>query len=122
MKVILLLALLALPLPAQSTALGRGLFSAFDVWRERQRWIPAWIDDRPEKTWLLHGAFTEIGGYALSRVTPMSFRRGRQTIAAFYVLRELYNVAAEGNRAYGDAFMDALVPVAAASLRVEVRF
>lgn len=109
---------------AQSTLPGRSLFSAVDVWREQQRWLPAWLDDEDWKTWAWHGAITEGAGYALSRVTPMSFRRGRQVLAGFYVARELYNIAAERNHKYGDASMDALVPllVAVSAFRVEVRF
>lgn len=96
------------------------MFSAVDVWREHQRWLPAWLDDEDWKTWGWHGALTEAGGYTLSKVTPMSFRRGRQVVAAFYVARELYNIAAEQNHKYGDAAMDALVPIAVAALRVRV--
>jgi hypothetical protein len=118
----LLITTCAVPMYGQSTVAGRGFFSAIDVWRERQRWLPSWLDDTPAKTWAWHGALTEAGGYGLSKVSPMSFRRGRQLVAAFYVARELYNVVAEGNRKYSDAAMDALVPVAVATLRVRVEF
>ena len=105
-----------------TTAQWTEFFNAFDVWREKQRWLPAWLDDRDEKTWAWHGALTEAGGYGLSKLTPMSFRRGRQTVAVFYVVREVYNWKAEGNRKRLDSVMDALVPLAVASLRVQVRF
>lgn len=111
----------------QSTPVGRGFFSAFDVFWEKQQARNPWlrqIDNADWKSWLVHGAVTEVAGYGLSKATPMSFRRGRQVLAAFYVARELYNIACEGNRKYGDAFMDAAVPAAVAvgALRVQVRF
>lgn len=110
---------------AQSTTAGRYFFSAFDVWWERQQARNPWlreIDNTDAKSWLVHGTLTEFAGYALSKVTPVSFRRGRQIMAAFYVTREVYGVAAEHNRKRLDPLMDALVPVAVAVGRIEVRF
>lgn len=117
------LALVASLAQAQSTPLGRGVFSAFDVaWERIQRHNP-WlqrIDNTDAKTWLCHGALTYGGGVAIDALTPASRRTALWIMAAFYVAREVYNVTAEGNRKYGDAFMDAAVPIGVAALRLRV--
>lgn len=117
MRYALALLLLASPLAAQDK-----LFNGLDGWRERQRWLPASLDNTDAKTWFWHGVITEAGGYALSKVTPLSFRRSRQVVALFYVARELHNLRSTHSKT--DAVMDALVPIAVATLNVrfEVRF
>lgn len=129
MRILLLVAvLLSLSLLAPDVAdaqqaarntLGK-VFNGFDGWRERQRWLPAWLDDKDWKTWCWHGAITVAGGYGISLVTPLSPRGGRMVFAAFYVARELYNVY--DRRRLGmplkplDHFMDAGVPVTLAAI------
>lgn len=124
-RLVLAIVLLSLPMGAhaQSTALGRNLFSAFDVWWEHQQARNPWlrqIDNTDAKTWLLHGAITALGGYTIGKLTPLSTKAGLRIMATFYVTRELYNISVEGNHKYGDATMDALVPLMVATLRVQV--
>lgn len=121
----LLLAASAVPATAQSTTLGRGFFSAGDVAWERIKARNPWLqhlDDTDAKTWAMHGALTYVGGRAIQATTPLSFTTGLRIVAAFYVARELYNITAEHDPANLDSAMDALVPIAVATLRVRVRF
>jgi hypothetical protein len=45
--------------------------------------------------------------------------QGLTLMVAFYVFREAWNILHEGNRKYGDAFMDAAVPMLAVLLWIQ---
>lgn len=105
---------------AQSTVLGRNIFSVVDVTWERLQARNPWmyqLDNRPWKTWLIHGALTVTGGQVIAAATPLTARQGRIIVAAFYVVREAYNIGVEKNRRYGDALGDVALPILVARWR-----
>lgn len=63
----------------------------FDRWRERQLWLPAWLDDTPPKTWAWHAAIAVSVGAAIGWVTPLSVPEGMRFMVALYFVRELAN-------------------------------
>lgn len=96
------------------------VFSGFDILWERVQSHNHWlyqIDNKDWKTWILHGAITYAGGSLLNKVTPLSSQNGRRVVASFYFIRELNNITLEGNKKWGDAFMDALTPALVAEIR-----
>lgn len=60
-----------------------------DRWRERQKWLPAWLDDTDPKTWFWHSAISVGGGYALAAITPMGPATGMRVFVAAYFVREV---------------------------------
>lgn len=70
-------------------------FEALDRWRERQRWLPAWLDDRPWKTWLWHGAIALAVGalvWAVTALPAVPFVWGARLGYTLYAWREYRNV------------------------------
>lgn len=58
------------------------LLNALDRWRERQRWIPAWLD----------AAITVVVGTLIGWALPtMSVTQGRWFMVGVYFVRELLN-------------------------------
>lgn len=121
----LLLAVLLLagaPLQAQSTAFGKILYAPDRWWSsalEHNPWMRT-LDDTEEKSAALTGVVVEAGGYALSKVTPMSFRRGRQVVAAMYVLRAAYGLSSGETKRYRAHAKHVAVASAVALLRVQI--
>lgn len=68
------------------------LLNALDRWRERQRWLPASLDDAAWKTWLWHSAVTAAGGYAIQALTPLDASAGLRLMVGVYFVREVLNV------------------------------
>lgn len=110
----------------------------FDRWRERQKWIPAWLDNRPWKSWFItHTGLTLLVGVLVSLIFSMvasfftghlefsrvGFKTGTRLMVAMYIVREIIN--ARDIQKYGrldgdiytytpnylDHVMDALVPL-----------
>lgn len=78
---------------------------AFDRWRERQAWLPVWLDDTDPKTWAWHGFITAVAGFALSgSVWLLTWalplvqsllvhpRWGAGAASILYLIREVLNV------------------------------
>lgn len=124
LAVAVVLALVARGLRAQSTAFGKVLYAP-DRWWAALQAHNAWmqhLDNTEEKSAASSGLVVEAAGYGLSKLTPMSFRRGRQAVAAMYALRAVYGLASgETNRSRAHVKHLAAVS-AAAFLHVEVRF
>lgn len=95
----------------------------FDLWRQRQLWLPAWLDDKDWKTWCWHAVFTVGVGllfYALGRLVlgqwvPILLIVGAWGMVAYYGIWE-YRVRQFEGWGYKrlDGFMDVLLPVIAA--------
>lgn len=122
--VVLLVTTCAVPALAQSTAFGRLLYAPDRWWTAVQVHNP-WtreIDNTEEKSAATSGVITELGGYALSKVTPLSFRHGRQAVASLYVLRAAYGLSSGETKRYRAHIKHITAVSAAAFLHVEVRF
>lgn len=101
------------------------IFSGFDDWRERQAWLPAWLDDRPWKSWIWHSIIALVVGAVLgiplhllvpSRSFCWAWTASAYGVVMFYLIRETYNIFGEHNTRYLDAMMDWLVPFLAVTL------
>lgn len=44
-----------------------------DRWRERQAWLPAWLDNADWKTWLWHAAIAVLAGHVVAVVVFGAF-------------------------------------------------
>lgn len=111
-------------LEAQSTAIGKVLYAP-DRWWTSALVHNAWLhrlDDTEEKSALCTGAVTELGGYALATVTPMSFRRGRQLVAAIYALRAAYGLSAGETNRYRAHLKHVMAAALVAGVRMEFRW
>lgn len=84
------------------------MFDCLDRFRERQAWLPAWLDDAHWKTWLWHGAFTALGGMVGGPLLAT-------VIAAGYGIREFGNVQElrkeQKELVPVDHVMDVLIPM-----------
>lgn len=89
----------------------RAFFQAFDNWRERQAWLPAWLDDKAWKTWLWHSAICVVLGLVLSLLPMISVHLGMRLMVLYYGARESWGILVDGNKRYVDAAMDVLVPL-----------
>ena len=121
---LLALLLIAAPLGAQSTAIGKILYAPDRWWTAVQvhnPWTRA-IDDTEEASAASSGVVTELGGYGLSKVTSLSFRRGRQAVAAVYALRAVYGLASGETGRYRAHLKHLTAVSAVAFLRIQVRF
>lgn len=67
-------------------------FEGLDRFRERQRWIPAWIDRHDWQTWLWHAAITLTLASLLAWATPIPFAWCGRLFYALYAWREVRNV------------------------------
>lgn len=71
-------------------------FDAADEWRERQKWLPAWLDNTDPKTWFWHAALTLAGAWSLAWLTahipPIPFVWAGRLFYALYAWREYRNV------------------------------
>lgn len=91
-------------------------FNAFDRWRERQPWIPAWLDNADWKTWLLHAVITVALGQLLGWALPfVDGALGMRFMVVVYLVRELVNIAELRRQGLQlkpiDHVMDVLVPL-----------
>lgn len=99
--------------------------NAFDRWRERQLWIPAWVDNADWKSWLLHALITVVLGQLIAWALPLvDGALGMRLMVAVYLIRELVNVG-ELRRAKLppkplDHVMDVLVPLIVVELIVRM--
>src|SRR5688572_27985135 len=64
-------------------------FEGLDRFRERQRWIPAWLDDTDWKTWFMHTFVVLTWGWVLSLVTPLPLSWSWRFFVAPYLWREI---------------------------------
>lgn len=121
--VLLVLVGLAMPLRAQATPFGSILYAPDKAWTWALRQWPALaeLDRTEERSAGMTGLVVEAGGYALARVTPMSFRRGRQVVAGVYVLRAAYGLASGETRRRRAHAKHVGVAVSVAVLRIHVR-
>lgn len=119
----LALLVVAAPLSAQSTAFGKILYAPDRWWQsvlDHNPHMRTW-DDTEEKSAAFTAGIVEVGGYALSKVSPLSFRHGRQIIAAIYVLRSAYGLSSGETKRYRAHAKHVLAATAVATLNVKVR-
>ena len=127
-RLALLVAVLLCPsvVAAQSTPFGKILYAPDRAWTWALRQWPALaeIDRTEERSAASTGVIVALGGYGLSKVTPMSYRRGRQVVAAVYVLRSVYGITSGETNRYRAHAKHVVVATAVATvqLRVRVRF
>lgn len=92
-------------------------FDAADDWREKQRWLPAWLDNTDPKTWFWHATLTLALAGLIAWVSPIPFVWAGRFVYALYAWREVRNVLQlrrAGKRLKPlDHVMDVLSPIAA---------
>ena len=95
-------------------------WDAPDQWRERQHWLPAWLDDTDAKSWLWHAAVCVVAGQLLGWALPFSGLVWMRVMVAVYLLREVRNVADRKRMQLRlkpvDHVMDVLVPLVVCEL------
>lgn len=88
---------------------------AWESWQRRHPWLQQ-LDNTDAKSWGIHAAVAVGAGSLLGLVPGVSRKTGMQAMCAFYVGREFYGVAFEGNRKWLDATMDVVAPCVAVAL------
>lgn len=68
------------------------LLNGADRWRERQRWLPAWLDDADWKSWCWHAAITVVLGQLAGWLFPGSGVVWMRFFVFVYFCREVANV------------------------------
>lgn len=99
-------------------------FDKADEWRERQKWLPAWIDSSDWSTWIWHAVITLAGAWSFAWLTahipPVPFVWAGRLFYALYAWREVRNVRElrrDGRPLKPvDHVMDVLSPIAAVEL------
>lgn len=95
-------------------------FDLFDRWRERQKWIPNWIDSADWKTWILHTLIVLVWGLMLAWVSPIPLVWCWRLLCGLYLWREIRNVRDRLRLQWPlkplDHVMDVAAPVIASEL------
>lgn len=67
------------------------ILNAFDRWRQRQLWLPAWLDNTDAKTWLWHAAIAVGVGHAIALLPGIDAAEGMRVMVGVYFVREMLN-------------------------------
>lgn len=74
------------------------------------------LDNTPAKSWLTHSLVTVSVGHLLALTPWIDAQTGMRAMVLVYFTREVHNILNDGNRRYGDAAGDVLVPLAVVEL------
>lgn len=117
MRGLILCAALLFALPCQAQWYNPD--AVWEKWQSRNPWMYE-LDNTREKSWGMHAAVAVTGGSLMGLIPGVSRRTGYQAFCAFYLGREFYGVAFQGNRKWIDVAGDVLSPCLAGEVMKRV--